>query len=76
MKQREKVVLSCEEEVKILKSNLRAVGKSREKYRSYSEKMKQLLVEMILQTKGWMYEDLDTKASELINDFNDNKDGI
>jgi hypothetical protein len=66
----------CEEKVKNLLANLKKVNRSRERHRAMNEIMRMLIVEMLINSKGWIYDDIDGKAIDILNNYQKIKDGV
>jgi hypothetical protein len=67
---------TCEEKVNNLLLNIRKVNRAREKHRAMNEIMRNLIIEMLINSKGWIYEDIDYKAIDILNNYKTIKDGV
>lgn len=67
---------TCEEKVRNLLLALKKVTKSRSRHRDMNEIMRNLIIEMLINSKGWIYEDIDYKAIDILNNYKKIKDGV
>lgn len=67
---------TCEEKVSNLLLNIRKVNRARENHRAMNEIMRNLIIEMLINSKGWIYEDIDYKAIDILNNYKKIKDGV
>lgn len=67
---------TCEEKVNNLLLALKKVTKSRSRHRAMNEIMRNLIIEMLINSKGWIYEDIDYKAIDILNNYKKINDGI
>lgn len=67
---------TCEEKVTNLLLALKKVTKSRLRHRDMNEIMRNLIIEMLINSKGWIYEDIDYKAIDILNNYKKIKDGV
>jgi hypothetical protein len=41
-----------------------------------NEIMRMLIIEMLINSKGWIYDDIDGKAIDILNNYQKIKDGV
>lgn len=67
---------TCEEKLVLLYNTFKKINRSRNSYRKMNDMMRILIIDMLVNSKGWIQEDIDYRAIDLLNNFQKIKDGI
>lgn len=67
---------TCEDKLEALSVSFRKINRSRNSNLKMNEMMRLLIIDMLVNSKGWVQDDIDYRAIELLNNFQKIKDGI
>lgn len=67
---------TCEDKLEALSVSFRKINRSRNSNLKMNEMMRLLIIDMLVNSKGWAQDDIDYRAIELLNNFQKIKDGI
>lgn len=67
---------TCEEKLEKMSTSFNKINGSRNAHMKMNDMMRLMIIDMLVNSKGWIQEDIDYKAIELLNNFQNIKDGI
>lgn len=67
---------TCEEKLEKMSTSFNKINRSRNAHMKMNDMMRLMIIDMLVNSKGWIQEDIDYKAIELLNNFQNIKDGI
>lgn len=67
---------TCEDKLEKMSVTFKKINRSRNANLKMNNMMRLLIIDMLTNSKGWMQEDIDYKAIDLLNNFQKIKDGI
>ena len=67
---------TCEDKLATLSNVFNKVNRSRNSYKKMNDMMRLMIIDMLVNSKGWIQEDIDYKAIDLLNNYQKIKDGV
>jgi hypothetical protein len=66
----------CEDKLAKVMDSFRKVNSSRNANARMNKIMSDMIIQMLINSKGWLNEDLDTEALNILNNYQKIKDGV
>ncbi len=66
----------CEDKLAKVMESFRKVNSSRNANARMNKIMSDMIIQMLINSKGWLNEDLDTEALNILNNYQKIKDGV
>lgn len=67
---------TCEDKLATLSNVFNKVNRSRNSHKKMNDMMRLMIIDMLVNSKGWIQEDIDYKAIDLLNNYQKIKDGV